>query len=124
MADNIKTPQSEEAHGAAPSEATKKSWYQRYMDAKTGRNVKISDEDLKKYTGMTKAELEEWAKDRPGVAANQPAGKLTVGPATGFGGYETAHGYGGWGPSAGSDKLKFPPQKQQEGKKLDDEDDN
>lgn len=37
----------------------KKSLYQRYVDAKTGRNVQISDEDMVKYTGMTKAELQE-----------------------------------------------------------------
>lgn len=94
-----------------PESQTKKSWYKRYEDAKTGRNVQISDEDLKKYTGKSKAEIDQWAKDRPGVGVNQLAGKLTVGGATGLGGLETANGFGGWGPSAGDDKMKFPPQK-------------
>ncbi|KAG7288523.1 hypothetical protein NEMBOFW57_004876 [Staphylotrichum longicolle] len=101
----------------------KKSLYQRYMDAKTGRNVQISDEDMVKYTGMTKAEMQEWAKDRPGVAGNQPAGKLAMGSATGFGGYETSKGYGGWGPGA-EGELKFPPKPatDRKSKNLDDED--
>ncbi len=86
----------------------KNSLYQRYMDAKTGRNVQISDEDMVKYTGMTKAELQEWSKDRPGVAGNQAAGKLAMGQATGFGGYETSQGYGGWGSDA-EGNMKFPP---------------
>jgi hypothetical protein len=93
----------------------KKSLYQRYVDWKTGRNVQISDADLAKYTGKTRAELKEWAKDRPGVGGNQPAGKLAMGPAVGLGGVATGEGYGGWGPSAEA-PLKFPP-KPQQGKK-------
>lgn len=101
----------------------KKSLYQRYVDAKTGRNVEFSDEDLVKYTGMTKAEMQEWAKDRPGVAGNQPAGKLAMGPASGFGSYETSNGYGGWGPGA-EGELKFPPKSDtdRKSKNIDDED--
>lgn len=106
----------------AQEKPPKKSLYQRYVDYKTGRNVQISDEDMKKYTGMTKAELQEWAKDRPGVAGNQAAGKLAMGGATGFGGYETSQGYGGWGPDA-EGKLKFPPKKQKE-KEVDEEKDS
>jgi len=96
--------------------AKKKSLYQRYVDAKRGRNVQISDADLLKYTGKTKDELQAWAKDRPGVAGNQPAGKLAMGPATGLGGMSAGEGYGGWGPSAEA-KQKFPPKAQQEVKK-------
>lgn len=69
----------------------KKSLYERYIDARTGRNIVIPDEELKKYTGMTMAEIKEWAKNRPGVAGNQPAG---------LGGYAVSQGYGGWGSGA------------------------
>jgi hypothetical protein len=113
MSPTIPTPTS----NPPPEEATpnpnaappkKKSLYQRYRDAKTGRNVQISDADLKKYTGMTKSELGEWSKDRPGVGGNQLAGKLAMGPASGLGGLETAQGYGGWGTNA-EGGMKFPP---------------
>ncbi len=74
------------AEGGQAVPNPKKSLYQRFVDATTGRNVQISDEDMVKYTGMTRAELHTWSKDRPGVAGNQPAGKLAMGPATGLGG--------------------------------------
>lgn len=114
------------SHNTQP-QPKKKSLYQRFVDAKTGRNVHISDEDMRKYTGMTRAELREWSQDRPGVAGNQPAGKLAMGPVSGLGGLATAEGYGGWGPGAGG-KLKFPPRpppppggtKGQEGKNVKD----
>ncbi|KAH6641932.1 hypothetical protein F5144DRAFT_481825 [Chaetomium tenue] len=93
--------------------AKKKSLYQRYVDAKRGRNVQISEADLLKYTGKTNDELQAWAKDRPGVAGNQPAGKLAMGSTTGLGGMAAAEGYGGWGPSAEA-KLKFPPKENQQ----------
>ncbi|KAG7286410.1 hypothetical protein NEMBOFW57_008720 [Staphylotrichum longicolle] len=116
------------SNGNASTEATskpkKKSLYQRYVDAKRGRNVQISEEDMLKYTGKTKAELQDWAKDRPGVAGNQAAGTLAMGPASGLGGAAASEGFGGWGPDAAG-KLKFPP-KPQENKKannLDAEDD-
>ena len=70
----------------------------------------IPDEDLLKYTGKTKDEINNWAKDRPGVAGNQNPGSITAGHPTGFGGYEAAKGYGGWGPSTNADP-KFPPNK-------------
>ncbi|AEO67626.1 uncharacterized protein THITE_2033989, partial [Thermothielavioides terrestris NRRL 8126] len=89
-----------------------KSLYQRFVDAKTHRNVQISEEDLKKYTGMSKAQLTDWAKDRPGVAGNRAAGGVAIGQASGIGGYEAAHGLGGWGPDAAG-KLKFPPKPRQ-----------
>ncbi|KAL1868249.1 hypothetical protein Daus18300_005973 [Diaporthe australafricana] len=85
----------------------KKSLYQRYKDAKSSKPM--SEEDLKKHTGMSREELKDWAKDRDGVAGNQAAGKLDAGPASGFAGLEAAHGVGGWGPDAKGD-LKFPAQ--------------
>lgn len=105
---------------ATASPTTKKSLYQRYKDAKSGRNKTISDEDMKKYTGRTKGEINEWAKTAPGVAGNQAAGKIDAGPATGFGGLEASQGYGGWGPDS-QGKPKFPPQPPQgsKEKKLD-----
>ncbi|KAJ9157239.1 hypothetical protein NKR23_g179 [Pleurostoma richardsiae] len=75
---------------------------------KGSQPAQISDEDLKKYTGKSKEEIMEWSKNRPGVAGNQAAGKLGMGPSMGIGGYETAHGVGGWGPSA-DEEPKFPP---------------
>ncbi|KAL2129236.1 hypothetical protein VTI74DRAFT_8019 [Chaetomium olivicolor] len=92
------------------------------FDAKTGRNVQISDADLMKYTGMTREQLKEWSKDRPGVAGNQLAGKLAMGPTSGFGGYETSEGFGGWGPSAEGEQ-KFPPKPTQVGRDHKEEDD-
>jgi hypothetical protein len=89
----------------------KKSLYQRIKDAKASKP--IPDKDLEKYTGMNKDELQDWAKDRDGVAGNQAAGKLDAGPASGFAGYEAAHGVGGWGPDA-KGNAKFPPQQSKE----------
>ena len=89
-------------------EPKKKSLYQRYQDAKHGRNTKFSDDELLKYTGKTKAEINEWAKTQPGVAGNRAAGTLAMGPASGLGGLETSQGYGGWGTDA-KGTLKFPP---------------
>ncbi|KAK4450290.1 hypothetical protein QBC34DRAFT_403210 [Podospora aff. communis PSN243] len=57
----------------------KRSLSERYRDAKNNRTVRIPDEELKKYTGMTLAEIMEWAKDRPGVAGNPPAGRMAYG---------------------------------------------
>ena len=119
MADN-KAPV--EAGQAAPT--PKKSLYQRYVDAKTGRNLQISDEDMVKYTGKTKAELQAWSKDRPGVAGNQSAGKIALGPATGLSHlsiFETSKGSSGWGPGA-EGKLKFPPKRSEDDKKEEEDD--
>jgi len=81
----------------------KKSWfgkqYASYQHYKTGRNVdgtpKYTDEDLKKFTGMDRAELEKFAATTPGVAGNQNAGSLTAGPTSGLyaGGYTTFDGH-------------------------------
>ncbi|KAK5662405.1 hypothetical protein OQA88_8315 [Cercophora sp. LCS_1] len=98
-----------------PELKEKKSLYARYMDARMGRNKPWNDEDLKKATGMTLAEIVEWGKNRPGVAGNQPAGKLAMGTAMGIGGYETSQGVGGWGRDA-EPKMKFSPRQQQKEK--------
>ncbi|KAK5996891.1 hypothetical protein PT974_02238 [Cladobotryum mycophilum] len=95
---------------------TKKSLYMAWQEKKRGKGP--SDEDIKKYTGMTRDELNTWAETQPGVGKNQLAGKISVGPASGFGGVAAAGGYGGWGPSAepndGNRGMKFPPRPPQQ----------
>ncbi|KAF6793423.1 hypothetical protein CSOJ01_13918 [Colletotrichum sojae] len=83
----------------------KKSLYQRFQDSNRGE---ISDADVRKYTGMSKETLSNWANDRPGVAGNQAAGNITAGNTTGLGGMMAGEGYGGWGPHSNG-PLKFPP---------------
>lgn len=68
---------------SAPSEENegrKKSWlgdkYSKYHAAKTGKNVVLSDEELKKYTGKDRKELNEWAEGRKGLGQNQSAGRI------------------------------------------------
>ncbi|UNI15876.1 hypothetical protein JDV02_002363 [Purpureocillium takamizusanense] len=99
----------------AAGAAKKKSLYQRAQEKKRGPGTSgLSDEDLQKYTGKTRAEFDAWKETTPGVGKNQLAGKLAVGPASGLGGAATAGGLGGWGPDAEpNDKdrgMKFPPQ--------------
>ena len=99
---------------STPNDDSKsKSIYQRYQDKK--RPVAIPEEDLVKYLGKTRSELNTWADSTPGVGKNQLAGKITLGPASGLGGSAAAEGYGGWGPGAepsGPNRgMKFPPQK-------------
>ncbi|KAL7948748.1 hypothetical protein V8C42DRAFT_341793 [Trichoderma barbatum] len=96
----------------------KKSLYRRYEDKKRGPGV--TDEDIVKYTGKTRDELNAWAENEPGVGKNQAAGKLAVGAASGFVGAGAAGGVGGWGVE-GTRKMKFPP-KQQPVKTVDDSD--
>ncbi|GAB0136395.1 hypothetical protein EsDP_00004696 [Epichloe bromicola] len=73
----------------------------------------IDDQDLVKYTGKTRDEINSWAESRPGVGRNQLAGKVGFGSTSGLGGMATAVGYGGWGPNAepkGANRgMKFPP---------------
>ncbi|KAK4445416.1 hypothetical protein QBC34DRAFT_441651 [Podospora aff. communis PSN243] len=88
-----------------PPKEKKKSLYQRFHDSKRGE---ISPEDVLKYTGKTKEQINEWAKNEPGVAGNQAAGKLSMGGTSGLGGMSAAEGYGGWGPNSNA-PLKFPP---------------
>lgn len=82
----------------APSE--KKSFFSRFIGPKRGE---ISEDDLKKYTGMSKSELSVWAEDRPDVGKNQLAGKTNMGPASGF---ADATAEPRWGRSA---RMKHPP---------------
>lgn len=91
---------------AVPQSGEKKpSFYRRFQDAKRGE---LKEEDILKYTGRTKADIVDWSKTAPGVAGNQPAGKLDMGGTSGLGGMSAAEGYGGWGWDANS-KPKFPP---------------
>ncbi|KAH8885458.1 hypothetical protein GQ53DRAFT_828862 [Thozetella sp. PMI_491] len=99
------------AEGEASDPQPKKSLYRKYHDAKTGRNKTISDEDMLKYTGKTKDELEVWAKDRPDVGGNQLSGKIGMGPIP-------VDGALNWAPP-GKQNLKFPPQSQESKKGLD-----
>ncbi|KEF63846.1 uncharacterized protein A1O9_01824 [Exophiala aquamarina CBS 119918] len=61
-------------------EERKKSWlgekYSKYHAAKTGKDVVLSDEELKKYTGKDRKELNEWAEGRKGVGENQVVGRV------------------------------------------------
>ncbi|KAL7794425.1 hypothetical protein V8C37DRAFT_69120 [Trichoderma ceciliae] len=96
----------------------KKSLYQRYEQKKRGPGV--AEEDILKYTGKTREELNRWAETQPGVGKNQAAGKISVGGASGFAGVAAGAGLGGWG-TEGTRKMKFPP-KQEPAKSVDDSD--
>jgi hypothetical protein len=73
--------------------------YKAFSNYKNGRNPdgssKISEEDLIKYTGMDKAEMDKFAANTPGVAGNQNAGSLTAGGNSGLysGAYTTYDGH-------------------------------
>jgi hypothetical protein len=56
----------------------KKSWLgQKYASLQSAkRGPGASDEDIKKYTGKEKQELEQWASGRAGVGGNQPADRV------------------------------------------------
>lgn len=90
---------------AASTHEPKKSFYQRLVDSKRGE---ISEADVAKYTGMSKAQLKDWAQDRPGVAGNQAAGAITAGAPSGLGGQHAVDGFGGWGPGSNA-APKHPP---------------
>lgn len=57
----------------------KKPLYEHYIAPRRASSGPIAGDELKKYTGMTMAEIMEWAKKRPGMMGNQPAGMLAVG---------------------------------------------
>lgn len=101
--------QSREAASASPS--AEKSLYRRVQDSKRG--PPLSDDDIKKYTGKTRAELEAWAATRPGVGKNQLAGNTALANASGLGGVAAGEGLGGWGPDSAprgpSRGMKFLP---------------
>jgi hypothetical protein len=98
-----------------PENAPKKSFYRRYQDSKASRSDRISEEDMLKYTGKTKTEINDWSKDTPGVAGNRAAGTLAMGATSGLGGVAAGDGYGGWGPDSHG-PLKYPPRKNEESK--------
>ncbi|KAL9943145.1 hypothetical protein ACHAQF_002161 [Verticillium nonalfalfae] len=81
----------DDSHNHIDGAEPKKSLYQRFKDRKKGGE--ISEADVAKYTGMSKAQLAEWAKDRPGVGGQQAAGKINAGEASGFAGMNAADGY-------------------------------
>jgi hypothetical protein len=56
---------------------------QRFSSARNSRVGDITDDDLKKYTGRTRAEIKEWAAGRQGVGADQPAGRIEAGAQAG-----------------------------------------
>ena len=68
----------------------------RYHKIEARSTDQISDEDLLQYTGMTRCELLERAKKRR-TTANQAGAYDRKGKVSGFRGYESAAGYGGWG---------------------------
>lgn len=111
---------SNSAPESTDNDGNKKSMYRRYEDKKRGPGP--SDEDILKYTGKTRDELNAWAENEPGVGKNQAAGKLTMGAASGFAGEAAAGGLGGWGVE-GTRKMKFPP-KQVPAKTVDDSDED
>lgn len=96
---------------AEGADESKPSLYQRMQEKKRG--PPISDEDLAKYTGKTRAEFDTWAESQPGVGKNQVAGRIAQGSASGLAGMAAAEGLGGWGPNAEpsdpSRGMKFPP---------------
>ena len=85
----------------------KKSLYQKYQDMKRGPSTsEMSDEDLKKYTGMDRAEFDKFSNTTPGVAGGQRAGALTAGGHSGLGtSMGAGEGLGGWGTAAGKDPV-------------------
>ena len=87
----------------AESATPKKSLYQRYDDARLGRNNKISDEDLEKYTGKSRVELEKWAETTPGVGKNQVS--ITAASKAGIAG-DLAAGAGPLGTNTARDFSK------------------
>lgn len=90
-------------NGDAPR---KKSLYAKYQDLKRGPGHGLSDEDLKKYTGMDRAEFDKYKTEAPGVAGGQRAGAITAGGTSGFGlAGGTGEGLGGWGHKSNRDPV-------------------
>ncbi|OAQ95757.1 hypothetical protein LLEC1_00381 [Akanthomyces lecanii] len=69
----------------------------------------ISDEDLLRYTGKTRAEFDNFKENTPGVGRNQLAGTLAMGSAQGLGGIAATYGAGGWGPGAAAGEAEAGP---------------
>lgn len=109
------------SESSSPESPPQKNLLERMRDKK--RSKPLSDADILKATGMTRAELNDWADKTPGVGKNQLAGKINVGETSGLGGVAAAEGYGGWGfgaePGGGRDRgLKFPPGRDVKGEEL------
>lgn len=86
----------------AEEKPRKKSLYAKYQELKRGPSTsQMTDEDLKKYTGMDRAEFDKYAATTPGVAGGQAAGSVTAGGNSGLGGSAMGEGLGGWGLEAG-----------------------
>lgn len=60
------------ADGEAGKENRRKSWIDKFRSGKENRE--ISDEEMKKYTGMTNAEMKEYARTGEGVGADRVRG--------------------------------------------------
>jgi hypothetical protein len=108
---------------STPEKPQKKSLFSRFRDSK--KSVPLSDEDIQKYTGKTREELNAWADTQPGVGRNQLAGRATIGPAAGLSGVAMGEGLGGWGWSAEPNDvnrgMKFPPTKKGETEEISEE---
>ncbi|KAJ1327034.1 hypothetical protein MN608_08483 [Microdochium nivale] len=84
-----------------------------YKDARDGRSAKFSDEDIEKYTGKTRAELDNWAANTEGVGRWQKASSMLAGGTVGMGmGEMPTHVVGGAGDGSSGSKstLKFGPE--------------
>jgi hypothetical protein len=75
------------------------SWLKNRLGSSKDAKTTYSDEDLEKYTGMTRTQLDKFAANTPGVAGNQKAGDATA-----AGTYD-----GGSSTFDISSDLKFPP---------------
>lgn len=102
---------SSSSEGKSDGKSDGKSRWQRYEERKRG--PPLSEEEIMKYTGKSRDEINKWAETTPGVGKNQLAGKAAVGNASGLGGVAMADGFGGWGFEAelndGKRGMKFPP---------------
>ncbi|KXJ89891.1 hypothetical protein Micbo1qcDRAFT_165278 [Microdochium bolleyi] len=59
--------------------------YRAYRDARAGRSAQFSDEEIEKYTGKTRAELDKWAVSTEGVGRWQKASSMMAGGTVGLG---------------------------------------
>ncbi|KAH8904943.1 hypothetical protein BR93DRAFT_929211 [Coniochaeta sp. PMI_546] len=87
------------------------------LKEKLQRNKEIPEDEVKKYTGMNKEQLNEWSQNRADVGGNQLAGKINMGTAGGQG-IPNSFSYTGRGDSAAAE-LKFPPQQKKATKEVD-----
>ncbi|OIW34258.1 hypothetical protein CONLIGDRAFT_626311 [Coniochaeta ligniaria NRRL 30616] len=87
------------------------------LKEKLQRNKEIPEDQVKKYTGMNKDQLNEWSQNRPDVGGNQLAGKINMGTAGGQG-VPNSFSYTGRGDSAAAE-LKFPPEQKKPVKEVD-----